>query len=169
MTGKYPYRIGYGNMPEANAILPLTEATMAQELQLQGYHTVLIGKWHLGMERWEYTPRYRGFDEFYGYYGGSISYESMISQQGHFDLHDQEVLVTDALERSTHLTLLLQQKVDAAIATHASDYAPSSVPLFLYYAPQNVHLGANEGMQAPAEYLERCGTSFGTPTSEDQG
>ena len=36
MTGKYPYRVGYGDMPNSNAQLPLTEVTMAQELQLQG-------------------------------------------------------------------------------------------------------------------------------------
>ena len=36
---------------------------------------------------------------------------------------------------------------------------------------QNVHLGANDGMQAPAEYLQRCGFSGpddGTHT-EEQG
>ena len=36
MTGKYPYRIGYGTMPNSDAVLPLSEVTLAQELQLLG-------------------------------------------------------------------------------------------------------------------------------------
>lgn len=30
----------------------------------------MIGKWHLGYHKWEYTPTYRGFDTFYGFYNG---------------------------------------------------------------------------------------------------
>jgi hypothetical protein len=36
MTGKYPYRLGYDTMPLAEAVLPLSETTIAQQLQLQG-------------------------------------------------------------------------------------------------------------------------------------
>ena len=30
----------------------------------------MIGKWHLGYNKWTYTPTYRGFDTFYGSYNG---------------------------------------------------------------------------------------------------
>ena len=30
----------------------------------------MIGKWHLGYNKWAYTPTYRGFDTFYGSYNG---------------------------------------------------------------------------------------------------
>jgi hypothetical protein len=51
LTGKYPFRIGYGNMPEANMNLPLNEVTMADQLKKVGYKTALIGKWHMGHQR----------------------------------------------------------------------------------------------------------------------
>jgi arylsulfatase A-like enzyme len=98
----------------------------------------MVGKWHLGYHDWESTPTYRGFDSFYGYYEGSIGYESKRSMAEDFDLHVQEELVTDEDEKGTHLTLLLQQKVEAVIASHAEEFGPSGVPLFLYYAPQVV-------------------------------
>ena len=38
---------------------------------LEGYATHMVGKWHLGYNKWDYTPTYRGFDSFYGYYNGA--------------------------------------------------------------------------------------------------
>ena len=35
---------------------------------------LLIGKWDLGMHKWEYTPTYRGFDSFFGYYNADEDY-----------------------------------------------------------------------------------------------
>lgn len=60
--------------------LPLTEKTLADYLKELGYSTKAVGKWHLGYYRREYTPRFRGFDNFYGYYAGFISYYDHILQ-----------------------------------------------------------------------------------------
>ncbi len=78
MTGKYPARLhmtvwsenargehgiinGKKLIPgEAIADLPLDEITIAEVLKKQGYHTIHIGKWHLGES--EYYPETQGFD-----------------------------------------------------------------------------------------------------------
>lgn len=106
---------------------------MAQELQLLGYHTALVGKWHMGFEEWSYTPLFRGFDSFYGYYGGSIGYYSKMNQAAFLDLFDNMSPVVDSTELTGHLTEVLQTRVETLIQSHAG----SESPLFLFYAMQN--------------------------------
>jgi arylsulfatase A-like enzyme len=54
----------------ADADIPLApdEITVAQVLQLAGYHTGLIGEWNLGDENSSGAPWKKGFDEFAGYF-----------------------------------------------------------------------------------------------------
>ena len=81
MTGRYQSRFGYEynpsfsfqSGPEAGLGLPVTETTLADVLQEAGYATGLVGKWHLGVDD-QYHPLNRGFDEFYGIFGGGTSY-----------------------------------------------------------------------------------------------
>ena len=81
MTGRYQSRFGYEynpsfnfqSGPEAGLGLPVTETTIADVLQGAGYATGLVGKWHLGVHE-PYHPLNRGFDEFYGIFGGGTSY-----------------------------------------------------------------------------------------------
>lgn len=53
--------------------LPLTEKTFADHLKAAGYHTGVVGKWHLG-EAPPFHPNRRGFDEFFGFIGGGHNY-----------------------------------------------------------------------------------------------
>jgi arylsulfatase A-like enzyme len=53
--------------------LPLTEKTIADHLKAAGYHTGIVGKWHLG-EAPPFHPNRRGFDEFFGFIGGGHNY-----------------------------------------------------------------------------------------------
>jgi len=74
LTGRYQTRFGHEFNPDgARHGLPLSERTIADYLKASGYLTGLVGKWHLGANP-EYHPLKRGFDEFYGFLGGSHSY-----------------------------------------------------------------------------------------------
>lgn len=73
LTGRYQQRFGHEFNPSGNNGLPLSETTIADRLRASGYVTGLVGKWHLGALP-EMHPQKRGFDEFFGFLGGSHSY-----------------------------------------------------------------------------------------------
>ena len=78
MTGRYPQRAGFEyNFGEGGADvgrgLPTTERTIADHLHAAGYRTAVVGKWHQGETPGMY-PTDRGFDEFYGYLGGTTTH-----------------------------------------------------------------------------------------------
>merc|ERR1719427_2177774 len=71
MTGRYPIRTGLwkGNSGRYEKFgLGLDETFLPEMLKRNGYATHAIGKWHLGMQSWEFTPVKRGFDTFFGFY-----------------------------------------------------------------------------------------------------
>lgn len=53
--------------------IPLTEPNLAEIMQAAGYHTGIIGKWHLGYGRSQ-IPNNRGFNYQYGFYGAFSIY-----------------------------------------------------------------------------------------------
>ncbi|KAJ8314189.1 hypothetical protein KUTeg_008750 [Tegillarca granosa] len=61
-------------LPQQAACAPLNFTYLPQQLKQLGYATHIVGKWHLGMCKWECTPTYRGFDTFYGFYNGAEDY-----------------------------------------------------------------------------------------------
>ena len=67
MTGCYPNRFGYRGAPGPGSkiVFPERETTIGEMLQSVGYHTGIVGKWHLG-DTPERLPLRNGFDEFYG-------------------------------------------------------------------------------------------------------
>jgi len=77
MTGRYQQRFGHEFNPGSGAAeqigLPIGEVTLADALKDAGYATGLVGKWHLGAAE-RFRPLRRGFDEFFGFLGGSHSY-----------------------------------------------------------------------------------------------
>lgn len=80
MTGRDQDRFGfeYNNGPAQRDLaqglgLAVGEVTIAQLLKSAGYHTGMIGKWHLGSQQ-QFYPMNRGFDEFVGFLPGETSY-----------------------------------------------------------------------------------------------
>ena len=74
MTGRYGHRFGYEcNLNTNDDGMPVTEETMGNIFQKNGFRTAVVGKWHLGY-RPEMHPNKRGFDLFYGMLAGHRHY-----------------------------------------------------------------------------------------------
>ena len=76
LTGLYPHQTGVGDMTGDDHLpgyrgrpMPNT-VTLAEVLKNGGYHTSMVGKWHLSPGNRPPHPTDRGFDEFYGMIGG---------------------------------------------------------------------------------------------------
>ncbi|MCA9035923.1 MAG: arylsulfatase [Planctomycetaceae bacterium] len=71
MTGRYPFRTDVTVWPK-QPLIKSGDMTIASLAASQGYHTAMVGKWHLGFEENGYEKRLpggpvdRGFDSFFG-------------------------------------------------------------------------------------------------------
>jgi len=71
MTGCYPFRTDISRWPR-HPLIENGQVTIASLLRQQGYHTAMVGKWHLGFEEHGYDQPLRGgpvdhgFDTFFG-------------------------------------------------------------------------------------------------------
>lgn len=85
MTGLHPHQVGIGHMtaPPGQPLgiegayqgyLNDECTTLASVLKSSGYHTIMTGKWHLGLESQSTWPLQRGFDHFYGGLSGAFNY-----------------------------------------------------------------------------------------------
>ena len=73
LTGRYPDMVGVPGVIRTHRVsnwgyLSPEAVTLPQVLKKAGYHTALIGKWHLGLVE-PNTPIGRGFDHFHGFLG----------------------------------------------------------------------------------------------------
>ncbi len=79
ISGRYQQRytleapLGVRPKEDAERGLPPSAGSLPRLLKGAGYHTALIGKWHLGWKP-EYSPNAHGFDEFFGFKSGFIDY-----------------------------------------------------------------------------------------------
>lgn len=142
LTGRYQQRFGFEMNPSGENItnfgLPLTETTIAQSLKDAGYRTGMIGKWHLGNKK-PLTPLDRGFDEYYGFWGGKHSY---VEQSPGFNA------VRDGEEKAAKVEYLTDEFGHEAAEFVERNHAK---PFFLYLAFNAVH----GPQQAPPKYVDR--------------
>lgn len=82
LTGLYPHQAHVGNMTQDQGVgspgyrgtLQADTVTLAEVLRDAGYHTSMVGKWHLHQAKTDVKPTDRGFQEFYGMLGGYNSF-----------------------------------------------------------------------------------------------
>lgn len=76
ITGRYHYRLPAGQyepLGGSDMGLDPSHPTLPSLLKDLGYHTALIGKWHLG-DLPKYGPLQSGYTEFWGNRGGAVDY-----------------------------------------------------------------------------------------------
>ena len=128
LTGRYQQRFGHEFNPGGTEVqekgLPLSETTIANRFKDAGYVTGLVGKWHLGASP-KFHPQKRGFDEYFGFLGGSHTY---FSKTG-----DGILRGTEATSEPTYLTDAFGREAVSFIERHQKE------PFFLYLAFNAVH------------------------------
>ena len=143
LTGRYPQRFGLEfNPPNPSPPgfgLPLAETTMAEEFRGAGYVTGLVGKWHLGTDT-AFHPLNRGFDEFFGFLGGSHSYRDWSSGD------DPVLRGFEPVDDGAYLTDAFSREAVSFIRRHAHE------PFFLYLSYSAVHRPMEK---PPREYMDR--------------
>ena len=112
LTGRYPARHSLGlieplewSAKDSLIGLSAEQPSIASLLKASGYHTALIGKWHLGFVP-KFNPLQNGFEEFFGFHGGGVDYISHNGPRGQPDLWENEKPV----KIEGYLTDLLTQK-----------------------------------------------------------
>jgi arylsulfatase A-like enzyme len=133
MTGRYQQRFGHElNIPprfsEENG-LPLTERTIADELQAAGYRTIALGKWHLGYAD-KFHPLSRGFEHYWGFLQGARSYFPLQKPTRLNRLLRDRKVQAEAFD---YMTDELGRQAAAYIAQRGDE------PLFVYLAYNAVH------------------------------
>ena len=118
MTGRYQYRLrGAAEEPIAGSArgradlgLPRSHPTLPSLLRGAGYHTALVGKWHLGYAP-HFSPLASGYAESFGPLGGGVDYFSHCDRANVHDLYDGE----HEVHRSGYLTDLISERACAVI------------------------------------------------------
>ncbi|MCX7013311.1 MAG: sulfatase [Candidatus Sumerlaeota bacterium] len=145
-TGRYQERFGHEFNPgsaEATKNDPavgllLTEITLADMLKKAGYATGIVGKWHLGAHP-QFHPMKRGYDEFFGFLGGSHSYVKWD------DKGDPILRGTEPAQGEGYLTTRYGQEAAEFIQRH------KDAPYYLYLAFNAVH----SPLEADEEHLAK--------------
>lgn len=108
------------------------ETTIASVLRQRGYHTALIGKWHLGHGAKTFLPTRHGFDTFIGHTGGCIDYFTMQYGNRPDWYHGEEHVAA-----SGYATRLITGEAERFLAGRKG----ASKPFFLHLAYNAPHFG----------------------------
>ena len=166
MTGRYPDLVGVPGVIRTHLadnwgyLLPQA-VLLPQMLKRAGYHTALVGKWHLGLAS-PNTPNERGFDHFHGFLGDMMDdyYNHRRHGFNYLRLNDKEI------DPQGHATdLFTQWAIDylrdrstksvrvegVPPSDRGQDARDTRQPFFLYLAYNAPHAP----IQPPQEWLDR--------------
>ena len=171
LTGRYPTRAGFEftpapapfmkltagdafieenleNYPSYNSLgLPGSELTLAEALKEKNYHSIALGKWHLGSDE-GMTPNDQGFDEFLGFHAGAALFmeqddPNVVNSKQDFDPIDKFLWPnlsyavrfnrSDRFKPDSHLTDYISREATRAIAANRDR------PFFMYLAYNAPH------------------------------
>jgi arylsulfatase A-like enzyme len=147
LTGQYPDRAGVPGVIRTHArnswgYLSPEEVLLPRVLARAGYHTAMVGKWHLGLEP-PNTPTARGFDFFKGFLGDMMDDYYTHRRHGlNYMRRNDEVIDPEG-----HATTLF---TDWA-SEYVRDRAASAAPFFLFLSYNAPH----SPIQPPDDRLER--------------
>ncbi len=146
LSGRYPEFVGIPGvvrkLDHSNWGFLTTDSIMLPELfQKAGYHTTLIGKWHLGRRK-ENCPNQRGLDEFIVFLEGIIDYWTHEHLGENVMRKNQQIIDPEG-----HATDLITQWSIEAIQQCADSNEPF-FHLLAYNAP-------HEPIQPPPEWLNK--------------
>ena len=147
LTGCYPDRVGVPGVIRTHAenswgFLSPRAVLLPQVLKSAGYHTTLVGKWHLGLES-PSTPTERGFDSFRGFLGDMM--DDYLTHRRHgvnYMRRDRE-----EIDPEGHSTDLFS---DWAVES-LEERAKSDRPFFLYLAYNAPH----DPIQPPPGWVQK--------------
>lgn len=147
LTGRYPDLVGVPGVIRTNVkdnwgYLSQNAVLLPQLLKPAGYHTAVIGKWHLGLRK-ENHPIRRGFDHFHGFLG------DMMDDYYHHKRHGNHYMQRNLedVHPQGHATDIFTRWAVDYIAVRAK----TGKPFFLYLAYNAPHTP----IQPPKEWLER--------------
>lgn len=144
LTGKYTVNIGMQHgvvMATQPWGLPLSEKLLPSYFAEIGYASHMVGKWHLGHYSKSHLPTARGFDDFFGYYGGyqhpeSYFYEWPGCRNDTGCLPDMHIGSKAYAPDGLFNTYTFAQEAERIIYQHASD----GQPFFLYLPIPLIHM-----------------------------
>lgn len=147
LTGRYPDMVGVPgvirqNLENSWGYFDPGATLLPQVLRPAGYHTAIIGKWHLGLEG-PNTPIERGFDYFKGFLGDMMDdyWTHLRGGKNWMRLNDK------IIDPEGHATdLFTQWSID-----YLKERGKDKKPFFLYLAYNAPHFP----IQPPEEFLER--------------
>ena len=147
LTGCYPDTVGVPGVirtAPANSwgYLAANAQLLPARLRDAGYHSALIGKWHLGLEA-PNLPNERGFHHFHGFLGDMMDdyYLHRRHDRNYMRLNDREI------DPQGHATDLFTEWAIEYLASRKSQ----PEPFFLYLAYNAPHAP----IQPPPDWLER--------------